>query len=168
MIFILQKKEPKPRLELGTSSLPRKCSTAELFRQNIRAEDGAQTRDPQLGRLMLYQLSYFRILHLWAVMDSNHRRRKPAELQSAPFGHSGNCPSCFILRCKGKYYFCNLQEKSIIFIAVTAASSPLFPYLPPARSSDCCMLSVVNNPKMNGISYFTFNSVIPCVTPEQT
>ena len=26
-----------------------------------RAEDGAQTRDPQLGRLMLYQLSYFRI-----------------------------------------------------------------------------------------------------------
>ncbi len=26
----------------------------------LRAEDGAQTRDPQLGRLMLYQLSYFR------------------------------------------------------------------------------------------------------------
>ena len=25
-----------------------------------RAEDGAQTRDPQLGRLVLYQLSYFR------------------------------------------------------------------------------------------------------------
>ena len=27
-----------------------------------RAEDGTQTRDPQLGRLMLYQLSYFRIV----------------------------------------------------------------------------------------------------------
>ncbi len=27
----------------------------------LRAEDGAQTRDPQLGRLMLYQLSYFRM-----------------------------------------------------------------------------------------------------------
>ena len=26
----------------------------------FRAEDGAQTRDPQLGRLMLYRLSYFR------------------------------------------------------------------------------------------------------------
>ena len=25
-------------------------------------------------------------------MDSNHRRRKPADLQSAPFGHSGICP----------------------------------------------------------------------------
>ena len=47
-------------LEPVTSSLPRKCSTAELHRQLIRAEDGAQTRDPQLGRLMLYQLSYFR------------------------------------------------------------------------------------------------------------
>ena len=28
--------------------------------QDIRAEDEAQTRDPQLGRLMLYQVSYFR------------------------------------------------------------------------------------------------------------
>ena len=54
----------------------------------------AETRDPQLGRLMLYQLSYFRISNLWARMDSNHRRRKPADLQSAPFGHSGICPSC--------------------------------------------------------------------------
>ena len=26
----------------------------------LGAEDEAQTRDPQLGRLMLYQLSYFR------------------------------------------------------------------------------------------------------------
>lgn len=62
-----------------------------------RAENGTQTRDPQLGRLVLYQLSYFRnISHFqlleWVQMDSNHRRRKPAELQSAPFGHSGNCP----------------------------------------------------------------------------
>ena len=31
----------------------------------------------------------------WEVMDSNHRRRTPADLQSAPFGHSGNFPlSC--------------------------------------------------------------------------
>ena len=60
----------------------------------LRAEDGAQTRDPQLGRLMLYQLSYFRNF-LWAKMDSNHRSRKTADLQSAPFGHSGICPFCF-------------------------------------------------------------------------
>ena len=64
------------------------CLTFRIF---LRAEDGAQTRDPQLGRLMLYQLSYFRNF-LWAKMDSNHRSRKTADLQSAPFGHSGICP----------------------------------------------------------------------------
>ena len=40
----------------------------------MRAENAAQTRDPQLGRLVLYQLSYFRKLKEWVVMDSNHRR----------------------------------------------------------------------------------------------
>ena len=40
-----------------------------------RAENGTQTRDPQLGRLVLYQLSYFRKDKVkWVVMDSNHRR----------------------------------------------------------------------------------------------
>ena len=32
--------------------------------------------------------------NVWAKMDSNHRRRTPADLQSAPFGHSGICPPC--------------------------------------------------------------------------
>ena len=31
-------------------------------------------------------------------MDSNHRRRKPADLQSAPFGHSGICPTISFFR----------------------------------------------------------------------
>ena len=30
----------------------------------IGAEDGIRTRDPQLGKLMLYQLSYFRVFVL--------------------------------------------------------------------------------------------------------
>ncbi len=46
-------------IELMTSSLPRMRSTPELHRLN-GAEDEVRTRDPQLGRLMLYQLSYFR------------------------------------------------------------------------------------------------------------
>ena len=29
----------------------------------------------------------------WGEMDSNHRRYKPADLQSAPFGHSGIFPN---------------------------------------------------------------------------
>ena len=36
---------------------------------------------------------------LWEKMDSNHRRYKPADLQSAPFGHSGILP---FLVCKDK------------------------------------------------------------------
>ena len=84
-------------IEPATSSLPRKCSTPELQqrfgveqRKNLsvtpvrhfiptdlsltqRAEDGAQTRDPQLGRLMLYRLSYFRkIIHLVFPQSIEH------------------------------------------------------------------------------------------------
>ena len=40
-----------------------------------RAEDGAQTRDPQLGRLMLYQLSYFRIRDTSVVTSLGEVRR---------------------------------------------------------------------------------------------
>ena len=74
-------------VEPVTSSLPRKRSTPELHRLK-RAEDEIRTRDIQLGRLMLYQLSYSRILQilrstnkfnisiviLWGEQDSNLRR----------------------------------------------------------------------------------------------
>ena len=52
-------------IELMTSSLPRMRSTPELHRRHLLkcgAENEVRTRDPQLGRLMLYQLSYFRKL----------------------------------------------------------------------------------------------------------
>ncbi len=54
------------RFELMTSSLPRRRSTPELRGREILpskvsgAGDEIRTRDPQLGRLMLYQLSYTR------------------------------------------------------------------------------------------------------------
>ena len=48
-------------VEPMTPSLPRKCSTTELHRQT-RAGNETRTRDPQRGRLMLYQLSYSRWL----------------------------------------------------------------------------------------------------------
>ena len=50
--------EPLMRIELMTSSLPRKCSTPELQWQ--RAEDRARTGHLQLGRLSLYRMSYSR------------------------------------------------------------------------------------------------------------
>ena len=53
--------EPVMGFELMTSSLPRMRSTPELHRLFVfGAENEVRTRDPQLGRLMLYQLSYFR------------------------------------------------------------------------------------------------------------
>ena len=88
-----------PRVELGTSSLPRKCSTTELQQHVVflrrGAEDGAQTRDPQLGRLVLYQLSYFRKQKEWAGTDSNRRSRKATDLQSACFNHLPTYPALF-------------------------------------------------------------------------
>ena|GEM_PF-940480 len=65
--------EPMMGFEPMTSSLPRKCSTTELHRlipivfqlrlafYTSGAGDEARTRDLQLGRLSLYQLSYSRI-----------------------------------------------------------------------------------------------------------
>ena len=50
--------------DLNPGPLPYQGSALPLSynskRRKKRAEDGTQTRDPQLGRLMLYQLSYFR------------------------------------------------------------------------------------------------------------
>ena len=60
--------EPKTGFEPVTSSLPRMRSTPELlglnsqalFKKNFGAGDETRTRDIQLGRLTLYQLSYSR------------------------------------------------------------------------------------------------------------
>src|SRR5438445_5321686 len=62
------------------------------------AGDGTRTRDIQLGRLELYQLSYSRSNRgrasgWWRGKDSNLRRHQPADLQSAPFGRSGTPPA---------------------------------------------------------------------------
>ena len=47
--------------DLNSGPLPYQGSALPLsYNSEPRAENGAQTRDPQLGRLVLYQLSYFR------------------------------------------------------------------------------------------------------------
>ena len=68
-------------IELMTSSLPRMRSTPELHRLTVcpGAENEVRTRDPQLGRLMLYQLSYFRFL-LCKKRVSRLRLGKESEL----------------------------------------------------------------------------------------
>jgi hypothetical protein len=104
--------EPTMGIEPTTSSLPRKCSTTELGGRSSRAGDGIRTRDIQLGRLTLYQLSYSRVLVFSDESRGSQARAKiegsgewwirttvgvePADLQSAPFGRSGNSPMIFV------------------------------------------------------------------------
>ena len=47
------------RFELATSSVSGKRATAAPI---ARADDGTRTRDPHLGKVMLYQLSHVRML----------------------------------------------------------------------------------------------------------
>ncbi len=56
----------------------------------VRAENGARTRHLQLGRLSLYQMSYFRL----GVGGGGFEPPKaaPTDLQSAPFDRSGTLP----------------------------------------------------------------------------
>ena len=105
-------------------------------------------------------------LDVWVVKDSNLRSRKTAELQSAPVGHFGNCPLSFQMLCKGRHFKRNYQIIFAIFMAVIAASTPLFPCIPSARSRACCKVLVVSTPKITGHpSLLVFNVEIPKVTP---
>ena len=89
--------ELKTGIEPVTSPLPRECSTTEPLEQSFLiilkngAGDAIRTRDIQLGRLALYQLSYTRKIW-WREMDSNHRREIPSDLQSDAFGRSAIPP----------------------------------------------------------------------------
>jgi hypothetical protein len=56
------------------------------------AGNGTRTRDPKLGRLALYQLSYSRLRNMVEREGFEPSKASPADLQSAPFGHSGTSP----------------------------------------------------------------------------
>ena len=43
--------------------------SAGTFGPGVRAEDGIRTRDPHHGKVMLYQLSYFRLLLFTPLLD---------------------------------------------------------------------------------------------------
>ena len=97
------------RIELATSSLPRKRSTPELHWRSLSGRRGSNPRPsawkadalptellPQFffskGQSFQKKSPTPKIGLSWEKMDSNHRRYKPADLQSAPFGHSGILP----------------------------------------------------------------------------
>ena len=105
-------------LEPMTSSLPRKCSTAELRRLLFPSQSHAGLRhltvtnaDCPLNyerktrfELATYSLEGYRSTNWatfafikWGEKDSNLRSLATTELQSVPFGHSGIPP--FLLNC---------------------------------------------------------------------
>ena len=49
-------------------------------------------------------------------MDSNHRRNTPAELQSAPFGHSGTPPFSFLATLSFSVLVKECAKVSVFFI----------------------------------------------------
>ena len=49
------------------------------------------------------QADVFHATEQWGKMDSNHRRRTSADLQSAPFGHSG-IPPCMLKNLYFSFY----------------------------------------------------------------
>ena len=117
---------PMGRIELPTSPLPRECSTTEPHGQNSKcsfvtgAGEGNRTLvislegfsstielhpqrinnnnllHPQLTRLI--RLNTLLLNNWWRELDSNQRRRKPTDLQSAPFSRSGISPGTLNFR----------------------------------------------------------------------
>ena len=87
--------EPMTRIELVTSSLPRKRSTPELHRRlNWKwAGDEGRTRDIQLGRLTLYQLSYSRLFLSVGRAGFEPAKVKPTDLQSVLVGRLSISPT---------------------------------------------------------------------------
>ena len=68
----------------------------ELFPQ-ISLKFAGRLEAPRYNQCLLLRSAFTNVPHfcqnrVWVEMDSNHRRRKPADLQSAPFGHSGIYP----------------------------------------------------------------------------
>ena len=97
-------------VEPATSSLPRKRSTPELHWQKSGRRDSnprpSAWKANALSTELLPQIHHF-YTDISALLIYPERgvgsdgfeppKAKPAELQSAPFGHSGNCPSVLFL-----------------------------------------------------------------------
>ena len=50
-----------PQSSVSTNSTTRTINCQKRLEDNIRAKNGTRTRDPNLGKVVLYQLSYFRV-----------------------------------------------------------------------------------------------------------
>ena len=85
------------RVELRTSSLPRKCSTTELIQQRKSGKRGSNPRPPAWKASAL-STELFPLVSTFKVGGDGFEppKESPADLQSAPFGHSGNHPYFYV------------------------------------------------------------------------
>ncbi len=95
-------------------SVPRRAVSAKIYR--IGATPLARRRFAATSEGFATPTGFLK----WEVMDSNHRRRTPADLQSAPFDRSGNFPF-FLLR--GGVVPPGLSDQGSVFIADSAFKS---------------------------------------------
>ena len=82
-VGIFFRKHPKSQLPCFVGRiLRRKCNYQDtnekgsLFRLPSRAENETRTRDPNLGKVVLYQLSYFRINASAKIVKKNNDPKK--------------------------------------------------------------------------------------------
>ena len=60
----------KQNFPLACTKIPHYASFCKLkFKISKRAENEARTRDPNLGKVVLYQLSYFRVLRIYSLVS---------------------------------------------------------------------------------------------------
>ncbi len=90
-------REPIVGIEPTTPSLPWKCSTTELYRhQTSCALSGRPGSNRQHSAwkadTLPIELRPLALGSQWGEQDSNLRRHKPTDLQSAPVGHFGIPP----------------------------------------------------------------------------
>ena len=103
--------------DLNPGPLPYQGSALPLSYNSKKKKSGRRGSNPRPSAWKANALSTELLPQfLWAKMDSNHRRRKPADLQSAPFGHSGICPFVLLrrfvsqLRCKDTTIYLNSKK----------------------------------------------------------
>src|SRR5512132_3967507 len=96
--------ERETGFEPATPSLEGWRSTAELFPLNAEPFSTAEPRVPLVAAPFSahprYEPGSWHPLRWWGGEDLNPRRRTPADLQSAPFGHLGTSPNLPARSCE--------------------------------------------------------------------
>ena len=109
-----------------------RAKKGSLFRLPSRAENETRTRDPNLGKVVLYQLSYFRII--FGIHPSNARAKIDKIYYPAKFSmnfstsHNSFLPNQLISESRLNHVNCRFAYlRLFLFINSTALSFDISP-----------------------------------------